>query len=358
MELIQGWSMKIGIVAPLYESCPPKLYGGTERFVTCLCNGLVDLGHDVTLFASGDSQTKANLHKVTTQSLRLAEPRVYNPHPYITKQISMVMDQVHNFDIIHNNIGFCAFPYIDLCSTPWLTTTHGRLDLTDQKVVFEHFSHTPLVSISYEQRTPLPNNNWIANVYHGLDIQSFTPKYSSGDYFAFLGRVSPEKGLVRAIEIANAVGIPLKIAAKVDVHDKEYYEAEIKSLIDGRHIEYIGEISEEEKSEFLGNALALLFPINWPEPFGLVVIESYACGTPVIARPFGSVPEIIEDGKTGFVRTETADLIAVVDQVENLDRRYIRKFAEENFCLDLMARNYVKVYEQMLVDSKKIAAVS
>jgi len=349
--------MKIGIVAPLYESCPPKLYGGTERVVTCLCNGLVDLGHDVTLFASGDSQTKAKLHEIAPQSLRLAKPKVYDPHPYIARQISIIMDQVHNFDIIHNNIGFCVFPYIDFCSTPWLTTTHGRLDLHDQQVVFEHFPDTQLVSISYEQRKPLLNNNWIANVYHGLDIKSFTPNYTSGDYLAFLGRVSPEKGLVRAIEIAKAVGIPLKIAAKVDVADKEYYEAEGKPLIDGRHIEYIGEITEDEKSEFLGNALALLFPINWPEPFGLVVIESYACGTPVIARPFGSAPEIIEDGKTGFLRTETADLIAAVDQVKSLDRRYIRKFAEENFSLELMAHNYVKVYEQMLVDSKKIAAV-
>ncbi len=351
--------MKIGIVSPLYESCPPKTYGGTERVVTCLCNGLVELGYDVTLFASGDSNTKATLYPITDQSLRLAKPNVIDPYPYITKQLDIIAAMADDFDIMHNNVGFRAFPFAKYTNTPWVTTMHGRLDLLDEQKVYEHFIDTPLVSISQAQRLPLPNNNWVDNVYHGLDIQSFTAVEQPGQYLAFLGRIAEDKGILRAIEIAKQSGVPLKIAAKVDAHDRDFYETEVKHLIDGKHIEYIGEITEAEKSEFLGNALALMFPIQWPEPFGLVVIESYACGTPVITRPFGSMPEIVAAGKTGFIEMETAALVQAVDKVAGLDRQFIRRYAETHFSQQQMAKNYLKVFEQLVVPSQSaIAAVS
>lgn len=344
--------MKIGMIAPLFESCPPQLYGGTERVVANLCNGLVQKGHDVTLFASGDSQTQAKLISITPQSLRLAKPPIRTPFPYIIKEIDIALKHAKDFDIIHNHIGYMTFPFIATCATPWVTTLHGRLDLPDHQIMFQHFQDISLVSISYAQRKSLPTSNWKANIYHGIDLTTFQPSYNPGKYLAFLGRICPDKGIEEAINVAKAVGIPLKIAAKVDKRDVDYYETRIKKLIDGHHIEYIGEITEAEKSEFLNNALALLFTIDWPEPFGLAVIESYACGTPVITRPIGSMPELVQEGKTGFLRSSAKELINVVDQVHQLDRKYIRKYAEDNFSLDKMTTNYVKLYQQSVDNSK------
>jgi glycosyltransferase involved in cell wall biosynthesis len=339
--------MKIGMVAPLFESCPPKLYGGTERVVDNLCKGLTELGHEVFLFASQDSNTKAKLVPIVKEALRLANPPVNSPYPYITLQIATVLDHANSLDIIHNHIDFHPFPYVDRSNCPWLTTLHGRLDLMELKSVFKHFNHLPLTSISFSQRTPLANCNWVGNVYHGIDLDTFKPNYQPGKYLAFLGRICADKGIDKAIEIAHQSGIPLKIAAKVDAADKEYYEQEIKHLIDGKHIEYIGEITEHEKSDFLGNAYALLTPINWPEPFGLVVIEAYACGTPVIGRPMGSLPEIVHNEKTGYLRQSIDDLVQAVNSIDQLDRKAVRRFAEDNFSYKYMAERYVSLYHKL-----------
>jgi glycosyltransferase involved in cell wall biosynthesis len=340
--------MKIGMLSPLYESCPPKLYGGTERVVDNLCKGLSELGHEVILFASGDSTTRAELIPITPQALRLADPPIEHDLPYLTLQIAKIIEYVGELDIIHNHIDFYAYPYIKLSPCPWLTTLHGRLDYPDLQTLYHHYTHLPLSSISYAQRKPLAFCNWIANVYHGLDIDTFIPCFEKGKYLAFLGRVCEDKGTHIAIEIAKEVGIPLKIAAKVAANDREYFETVIKPQIDGKHIEFIGEISESQKSDFLSHALAILTPINWPEPFGLVVIEAYACGTPVIGRPFGSLPEIIEEGKTGFLRMTTSELIQAVKEAESLDRRYIRDFVQKNFSYQMMARRYLNLYKELI----------
>ncbi|MBA2653442.1 MAG: glycosyltransferase family 4 protein [Gammaproteobacteria bacterium] len=340
--------MKIGMLSPLYESCPPKLYGGTERVVDNLCKGLSELGHEVVLFASNDSTTKATLVPVVPQALRLANPPIEQDLPYITLQLAKVMEQVAEFDVVHNHIDFYSYPHIDSSPCPWLTTLHGRLDYPDLQLLYKHYKHLPLASISYAQRKPLSFCNWLANVYHGLDVEMFKPRFKKGKYLAFLGRICEDKGTHVAIEIAKRTGIPLKIAAKIGPHDKEFFESKIKHHIDGKLIEFIGEITEAEKSDFLSNALALLTPIDWPEPFGLVVIESYACGTPVVGRPCGSLPEIIEEGKTGFLRNSLDDLTAAVNQVETLDRNYIRNFAKENFSYQIMAAKYVNLYKDLI----------
>jgi glycosyltransferase involved in cell wall biosynthesis len=341
--------MKIGMLSPLYESCPPKLYGGTERVVDNLCKGLTELGHEVVLFASGDSNTKATLVPVVPNALRLAN--VEQDLPYIVLQIAKVMEHADDLDIIHNHIDFAPYPYANMSPCPWLTTLHGRLDYVDLPLMYKHFSNLPLVSISYSQRKPLNFCNWVSTVYHGIDVDSFKPKFTKGKYLAFLGRICEDKGTHVAIEIAKKTGIPLKIAAKIGPHDHAFFESRIKPEIDGKHIEFIGEINEAEKSEFLSNAVALLSPIDWPEPFGLVVIEAYACGTPVIGRPFGSLPEIIEDGKTGFLRLTTSELIEAVNKVETLDRHYIHEFVKDNFSYLTMSKKYLKLYHE-LINSK------
>ena len=338
--------MKIAMVAPLAEACPPKYYGGTERIVASLCDNLVELGHDVTLFASGDSKTNAKLHPITSEGLRLLNPPVKVPQAYTMQQIDIVLQQAHKFDIVHNHVDFMPFAFLRTSPCPWVTTLHGRLDLKEFITVYEHFKRLPLISISDAQRRAIPNNNWVKTIYHGINVQSFIPKYSPGDYLAFIGRIHPEKGIDRAITIAKASGIPLKIAAKVAEDDPEYYER-IKHLIDGKHIEFIGEIAEHEKSEFLNNALAMLFPIDWPEPFGLAVIEAYACGTPVITRPVGSMPEIVDDGISGFIRTETDELIKAVQDVHTLDRRMVRQYAEQRFTAKRMAQDYITIFEKI-----------
>lgn len=338
--------MKIGMLSPLYESCPPKLYGGTERVVDNLCKGLTELGHDVVLFASNDSDTKAQLIPIVPQALRLSN--VEQDLPYITLQLAKVLELASEFDVIHNHIDFLPYPYINASPCPWITTLHGRLDYPDLQLLYRHFSHLPLVSISYAQRRPLSFCNWLATVYHGLDISCFKPKTSPGKYLAFLGRICEDKGTHIAIKIAKKLGIPLKIAAKIGPYDREFFDTQIKPEIDGKLIEYVGEINEQQKSDFLSNALALLTPIDWPEPFGLVVIESYACGTPVIGRLCGSLPEIIEDGKTGFLRNSFDELVQAVKDVEQLDRNYIINFAKTNFSYQTMAKKYVALYSDLI----------
>ena len=292
--------MKIAQVAPLFESVPPRAYGGTERVVSYLTEALVDQGHDVTLYASGDSVTEARLVPAVDYSLRL-HPRQPDWLMWHTSMVDRVFEDASRYDAIHFHIDYLHYPLARRCKTPCVTTLHGRLDLPDLLPLHQHFVNHPLVSISNSQRDPLSSANWCATVYHGLpeDLYRFQPVPQ--DYFAFVGRISPEKRLDRAIEIAVACGVRLKVAAKVDRTDREYFEREVRHLLDHPLVEYIGEIGDDRKNDFIGNARALLFPIDWPEPFGLVMIEAFACGTPVIAYDRGSVSEVMQDGITGYI---------------------------------------------------------
>lgn len=338
--------MRIAQVAPLYESVPPRLYGGTERVVSYLTEELVRQGHDVTLFASGDSLTSAELVPVSPRALRL-DPRCVDPYAHQMLLLEAVTKRADEFDLIHYHIDYHHFPLSRRSQTPQLTTLHGRLDIPDLMPVFREFAEMPVVSISESQRAPLPHANWLATVYHGLplDLYRFHPK--PGEYLAFLGRISPEKRVDRAIEIARRLGIPLKIAAKVDRADAEYFAAEIKPLLDDPLVEFVGEITDEEKSDFLGGACALLFPIDWPEPFGLTLIESMACGTPVIGFRRGSVPEVIDDGLTGFVVEDCAQAVMAFEQIGRLDRRTIRRTFEKRFSVGRMAEDYLRIYKEL-----------
>lgn len=291
--------MKIAQVAPLFESVPPKLYGGTERVVSYLTEELIEQGHEVTLFASGDSITRGELVPVVETALRFG--KVEDPLAYYILLMGCLSKRSYEFDIVHYHIDFLHFPLSRVLDIPQLTTLHGRLDLPILQSIYHAFIDMPVVSISDNQRTPIPNANWVGTVYNGVPAGTYTFKAEHGNYLAFLGRVSPEKGLEDAIEIAIHSGMELKIAAKIDKVDESYFYNIIKPLLDHPLIDYIGEINEAEKNDFLGNAYALLFPINWPEPFGLVMIEAMACGTPVIAFPRGSVPEVIHHGETGFI---------------------------------------------------------
>ena len=339
--------MRIAQVAPLYESVPPKYYGGTERVVSYLTEELVRQGHEVTLFASGDSETAAELVAAAPRSLRLDTACVdqLSHHVLLLEQVAA---RAADFDVIHYHIDYLHFPLSRARPHPHVTTLHGRLDIPDLAALYAEFSEMPVVSISNSQREPLPAANWQATVYHGLppDLLRFRPE--RGEYLAFIGRFSPEKRADRAIEIAQRAGLPLKLAAKVDPVDEEYFAREIKPLLDHPLIEDVGEISEREKDEFLGNAYALLFPIDWPEPFGLVMIEAMACGTPVIAYRHGSVDEVIEDGRTGFV-VETLDAaVAAVRRVEDLDRAECRRVFERRFTAEQMAADYLQVYDRVI----------
>lgn len=343
--------MKIAQVAPLYESVPPKLYGGTERVVHYLTEELVKMGHEVTLFATGDSQTTAKLISNVDEGLRL-KPGCVDPLAHHIVQLQEVIERSDEFDIIHFHTDYLHFPFTDRMRTPHVTTLHGRLDLPELQPLYNKFSNQPLVSISNDQRRPLPQANFVATVYHGLLPGLHTPGKGDGNYLAFLGRVSPEKGLPRAIEIAKATGIKLKIAAKIDKADQEYYEKEIKPLLDHPLIEFIGEINEEQKCGFLGNALAFLFPINWCEPFGMVMIESMACSTPVIAHSFGSVPEVIDEGKSGFIVSTVEEAAGIIKNIGSFDRTSVRKSFEERFTAERMAKDYVQVYERLMRERK------
>jgi glycosyltransferase involved in cell wall biosynthesis len=339
--------MKIAQVAPLYESVPPKQYGGTERVVSYLTEALVAEGHDVTLFASGDSQTTARLIASCPQSLRL-HPNCVDQLAHHFTMLDDVVRRADEFDFIHFHVDYLHFPISRMAGLPQLTTLHGRLDLVDLPPLYRRFNDMPVVSISKAQRKPLSFANWIGNVYHGLPIDGLSQGNGCGKYLAFLGRISPEKRVDRAIEIATRAGIPLKIAAKVDRADRDYYEREIKPLLSQPGIEYIGEITEDQKSEFLGNAYALLFPIDWPEPFGLVMIEAMACGTPAIAFDCGSVREVITPGTTGIVVGNVADAVKAVPRVEAMSRDACRAEFERRFSSRRMARDYVALYEALL----------
>jgi glycosyltransferase involved in cell wall biosynthesis len=339
--------MRIAQVAPLYESCPPQLYGGTERVVSYLTEELVRQGHEVTLFASGDSQTDAILRAPCDRALRL-NPQCRDPLPYHLIMLNRVARSAEQFDIIHFHIDQLQFPIFAPLWSKTLTTTHGRLDLPDLSPLFREFPMMPLVSISNAQRAPMPWANWCGTVHHGIPGDLYALGRGDGGYLAFIGRISPEKGIDKAIEIARRAGLPLKIAAKVDNADRAYYNAKIKRLLNGQGVEFIGEIGEQGKQEFLGRAMALLFPIDWPEPFGLVMIEAMANGTPVIACRRGSVPEIIEPGLTGFVVESVEEAVAALPRALALDRRTIHRRFEQRFSVERMARDYVALYEKVL----------
>lgn len=339
--------MKVAQVAPLYESVPPKLYGGTERVVSYLTEELVKQGHDVTLYASGDSVTSAELRPICEQALRLRGSDVVDPLAHHIRMLEIVAQDASEFDIVHYHIDYLHFPLTRRQNFPAVTTLHGRLDIPELQAVFREFPEMNLVSISEAQRQPMLWANWIATVHHGLPEQLYAPIYTEGKYLAFIGRLSPEKRVDRAIEIAKRTGMPLKIAAKIDKADQDYFDAEIKGLLDASPVEYIGEIGEHEKAEFLGNASALMFLIDWQEPFGLVLTESIACGTPVIAYGMGSVPEVIDDGVTGYIVDNMDDAAKAVSRIDALDRRNIRRVFEQRFSAGRMCRDYVNVYQRI-----------
>lgn len=338
--------MRIAQVAPLYESVPPKFYGGTERVVSFLTEELVRQGHDVTLFASGDSVTQANLVPISPKSLRLGHQHI-DQLAWHVLMCEKVFQTADDFDMIHFHIDYLHFPLSRRMKTPQITTMHGRLDIPDILPLHREFSDMPLVSISLNQRMPLPSSRWAGNVYHGLPLDLLQFHESKGNYLAFLGRISPEKRVDRAIEIAIACGVNLKIAAKVDKNDRDYFETDIKPLFQHPLIEYIGEINDREKSDFLGNAMALLFPIDWPEPFGLVMIEALACGTPVLAFQRGSAPEVIEHGKTGFIVSSVAEAVACIKNIDQINRRVCRGTFEERFSVARMTYDYLNIYKKV-----------
>ena len=338
--------MKIAQVAPLYESVPPKLYGGTERVVSYLTEELVEMGHEVTLFASGDSETAARLIPACPRSLRLDQGCIDQlAHHYV--MLDDVMERAKEFDIIHFHVDYLHFPLSRITGFPHVTTLHGRLDLPDLVPLYRKYREMPVVSISHGQRKPLCWANWVGNVYHGLPV-GLSPGNGSGKYLAFLGRICPEKRVDLAIQIALEVGMAVKIAAKVDRVDREYYEFKIKPLLANPNVEYIGEIAEHQKAEFLGNAYAHLFPIDWPEPFGLTMIEAMACGTPTIAFNCGSVPEVITHGVSGLIVNNMQEAVSAVAEASTLSRAACRQEFEARFTASRMAQDYVKVYEAML----------
>jgi glycosyltransferase involved in cell wall biosynthesis len=339
--------MHIAQVAPLTEAIPPKLYGGTERVVSWLTEELTALGHEVTLFASGDSVTSARLEAVWPRALRL-DGSVRDPNALHMLMLERVYRSAADFDFIHCHLDYYPFSLFSRQPTPFVTTLHGRLDLPEHQPVFDEFSSIPVVSISNAQRRPLPQAHWVRTIYHGLPDQLITPQPKKPSYLAFLGRIAPEKAVDRAIHIARQCGIPLKIAAKVDRVDREYYEARIRPLIVPPEVEYIGEIGDHEKSEFLSGAHALLATIDWPEPFGLVMIEAMACGCPVIAYNRGALPEVIEEGVTGFLVDDEATASAAVGRLGTLSRRAIRKRFEARFTARRMADDYLTLYRELI----------
>jgi glycosyltransferase involved in cell wall biosynthesis len=339
--------MKIAQVAPLIEAVPPKLYGGTERVVAYLTDALVELGHEVTLFASGDSLTKAKLAPIWPRALRL-DPNVVDYFAPVFMELEMVARRSHEFDMIHSHLDYFGYPLLRLLDAPSVTTLHGRLDLPELAPLYELYADVPVVSISNSQRGPLPQPNYVATILHGLPKDLLAKGPGTGGYLAFLGRISPEKAPDAAIRIAARAGMPLKIAAKIDRVDEVYFKTTIEPLLSQGHVEFIGEIGEHQKSEFLGNAAGLLFPIAWREPFGLVMIEAMACGTPVVAFENGSVPEVLEDGVTGFIVQNENEAVDAVRKIGLLDRDRIRAEFDGRFTAQHMAHNYVKLYSRLI----------
>lgn len=348
--------MKIAQIAPLAESVPPRMYGGTERIVSYLTEELVRLGHEVTLFASGDSITSGNLVSCATKALRLDEA-VRDVIPYYMLMLDRVRQHADEFDILHFHIDHFHFPVFRSMAAKTVTTLHGRQDLPDNRPLYLGFDDFPLVSVSNNQRLPIPHANFAATIHHGLPRTLLHPTFEpQGGYLAFLGRISPEKGPDKAIAIARKAGIPLKIAAKVDRADEAYFNSTIQPLL-GPGVEFLGEISEQEKSQFLGEASGLLFPIDWPEPFGLVMIEAMACGTPVLAFNKGSVAEIVEPGVTGILVETAEEANCQLAALLSLDRRLVRRRFEERFSADRVAQNYVRLYKRLLTSGKGAASV-
>ncbi len=339
--------MRIAQIAPLCESVPPKMYGGSERVVSFLTEELVAMGHDLTLFASGDSITSARLEPVVERALRLDSRCVDHLAPHFL-QLETVKHHRRRFDIIHFHTDYLHFPTTRAHKLPSITTLHGRLNIPELIPLYREFNEIPVVSISNHQRTPLPFANWLGTVFNGLPEHLFRFEPNPGRYLAFLGRISPEKRPDRAIDLAIRFGMELKIAAKVDKTDREYFETKIKPLLNHPLVEYIGEINDAEKNEFLGGAYALLFPIDWPEPFGLVMIEAMACGTPVIAWRCGAVPEVMTDGVSGFVVDNEKDALSALERIATLERSACRRAFEERFTTRHMAEGYLAVYEAFL----------
>jgi len=337
--------MKIAQVAPLYESIPPKLYGGTERVVSYLVEALVAEGHDVTLFASGDSVTKATLVPLTAEALRLQGDKVKDPLAHHVRALEIIFRTAADYEVLHFHLDYLHFPLLRQSAHPALTTLHGRLDGPDLSPLFREYPELPLVSISNSQRLPLAWANWVGTVYHGLPENLYRPIYQPDEYLVFLGRIAPEKRLDRAIAIAEATGLLLKVAAKVDAADQEYFQEVIEPLMASSVVEFVGELSDLEKQNLLGHAKALLFPIDWPEPFGLVMIEAMACGTPVVAFRAGSTPEIVVEGRSGFLVSSLAEAIAAVRRVDEISRETCRAEFERRFTARRMADDYVKLYE-------------
>jgi glycosyltransferase involved in cell wall biosynthesis len=347
--------MKIAQIAPLYESVPPRLYGGTERVVSYLTEELVRQGHDVTLFASGDSSTTARLRAGCVRSLRLQGGTLLAPLAHHLGLIERVAQEAHHYDILHFHLDYLPFSQIRRLEVPAVTTLHGRLDIPDLFPLFREFDDMNLVSISDSQRAPMPWAGWLQTVHHGIPEDLYPASELPGKYLAFLGRISPEKRVDRAIAIAKRVGMPLRIAAKIDPVDQEYFDLHIRALLDDPQVEYLGEIGEAEKPDFLGNAKALLFPIDWPEPFGLVMIEAMACGTPVIAFRCGSVEEILEDGVTGYIVDSVEEAADAALRIPSISRKECRAVFEERFSARRMCEDYIRAYERVIGESEEAA---
>jgi glycosyltransferase involved in cell wall biosynthesis len=349
--------MKIAQIAPLWESVPPKLYGGTERVVSYITEELVRQGHDVTLFASGDSQTMARLSAACPRSFGRERGLLNHDARLLLMQEHALGLEAGRFDVIHSHLDFLSFPLSRRCATPVLTTLHGRLDLPELVPLYREYADMPVVSISNAQRLPLPHANWQGTVYHGLpDLYPFHP--NSGSYLAYLGRICPEKRPDHAIEIAQRVGIPLRMAAKVDPLDREYFEAQIAPLLDHPLIEFLGEITDADKCDFLGNAAAVLCPYDWPEPFGIVLIEALACGTPVLAYRRGSIPEIIDDGVTGCICDNLEEMVTAIDRLPLIQREQCRDSFEARFTVKRMVEDYLYLYERMAADVRPMVHAS
>jgi glycosyltransferase involved in cell wall biosynthesis len=350
--------MRIAQISPLNEAMPPKLYGGTERVVSWLTEELVAMGHDVTLFASGDSVTSATLAPMRHQAIRL-DPTVKDPLALHYRMIEQVYRRKDEFDVLHSHLDYFPLSLLTRQNVPYLTTLHGRLDLEDFVEIFDTFRDAPFVSISNHQRKPVPGLNWLRTVPHGVPVNLLTPQPVRQEYVAALGRISPEKGFDKAIRIATQAGIKLKIAAKVDNVDKEYYSTVIEPMIrNNPNVEFIGEINDQQKPEFLSGAHALLFPINWPEPFGLVMIEAMACGTPVIAFRAGSVPEVIDEGLTGSIVSGEAEAVAATKRLDQFDRAKVRATFERRWTARRMAEDYVDLYQALAARAWRLRAVA
>ena len=343
--------MRIAQIAPLTESVPPKLYGGTERIVSYLTEELTRLGHEVTLFASGDSVTSATLEPMATCALRF-DASLRDPIAPHMAMLETVYRRAYEFDVLHCHLDYWTFSLFSRAATPFLTTLHGRLDLPDHAPIYEMFPHVPLVSISSAQRRGMPAANYVKTIHHGSPTDLLTPQRVAPSYLAFLGRITPDKGVDRAIRIARRAGLKLKIAAKVDRVDQAYFDAAIRPMIDGDQIEMIGEIGDDAKSAFLSGAHALLMPIDWPEPFGLVMIEAMACGTPVIAFDCGSVPEIVDHGLTGFIVDNEDAAVDTIPRLERLSRHAIRQQFERRFTAQRMAGDYLELYRQLATHAR------